>query len=221
MKKLLAVTLAVLCVFMLCACGESDDPEPTEAVQTEEPTDTAEPIVSEEPEPSEDPDDPVDPNYTGLTENFAGGEVEDPSQEELDGDDDLDPEETADPEGTVKEKSREALEGELGIVLPAPEGATNLVWSRIEEASPIAQLTFTLDGKNYCFRAQETSELKDISDLSLSNPQTDSSNMDYTMKVEGGKGVVIWFVDGYSFCISMDSGASFDELELIYGTVNC
>ena len=214
MKRKIALILAIVFIFALSACGESADPD-TSAEPSADPAVTDAPEETQELQPVETdaPEDDPEPVEIGFGGTLAT-ELEDPSIEELEGDD-------VDETGTTKAVSQEALEGELGIVLPTPEGATNLVWEKIDGDYPIAQLTFTLEGKSYCYRAQETGDAKDISEMSFGSPEIDDSNMDYTIKLEGSKGVVIWFVDGYSFSVSMSSGATHDDLELIFGIINC
>ena len=49
-----------------------------------------------------------------------------------------------------------------GLSIEAPEGATDVVYSYIdatdEEGEAIAQVVFTLDGNEYCYRCQSTAE---------------------------------------------------------------
>lgn len=58
----------------------------------------------------------------------------------------------------VHECTAEELLEVTGMDLAAPEGAENAACAYIdvENEEPIAQLTFTLDGKEYCYRAQST-----------------------------------------------------------------
>lgn len=208
MKKYLALILALMFVFMFCACGSGE---------TEDPVESADPTESTEP----GTDDPV------QSEEPSVPDVEDPSLEELgvgdDDDDDDDDNSIGDDDDTPsspKSQSKEALEAELGIALPDPAGATDIAWARIAGDDPIAQLTFKLDGKEFCLRVQETGEFKDISEMTFTNPQTDDTNEDYVMKLEGSNGVITWFVDGFSYAIKSSAVSSFDDLELAYGAVN-
>ncbi|MDO4176207.1 MAG: hypothetical protein Q4D99_01850 [Bacillota bacterium] len=61
-----------------------------------------------------------------------------------------------------------------GISLDAPEGATDVAYSYIDATSddgyPIAQVEFTLDGQEYCYRCQMTDELSLCGD---DNPEAD------------------------------------------------
>lgn len=119
-------------------------------------------------------------------------------------------------ENPVKDVTPQAIFEELGIEVFAPEGAENVVWTKIDGEPPIAQLDFKLFGYNYCFRAQTTGEAKDISGVTFQNPEVDDSNIEFTMTLEGDKGVVTWFTDGVSYSVFMDGNADFDELLIIH-----
>ncbi len=64
--------------------------------------------------------------------------------------------------GAVEDALRDVSEQELvdaaGIDLPAPEGAENVVYNVLMASSetPMAEMNFTLDGKDLCLRAQAT-----------------------------------------------------------------
>lgn len=58
----------------------------------------------------------------------------------------------------LTECTQEELLETTGFDLVAPDGAENISYAYIavEEEEPIAQLQFTVDGKEYCYRAQST-----------------------------------------------------------------
>lgn len=58
----------------------------------------------------------------------------------------------------MHECTEEELAQATGIALTAPEGASDVKYFYIDSGeSAISQVIFTLDGKNYCYRAQPTS----------------------------------------------------------------
>ena len=128
-----------------------------------------------------------------------------------------DPQPTAEGmENPVKDVTPDTIFEELGLDVSAPEGAEDVVWTKIDGKPPIAQLDFKLFGFTYCFRAQTTGEAKDISGVTFQNPEVDDSNIEFTMTLEGDKGVVTWFTDGVSYSVFMDGNADFDELLIIH-----
>lgn len=60
-----------------------------------------------------------------------------------------------------------------GLAIDAPEGATNVAYAYIdaadEDGEPIAQVTFTMDGQDYCYRCQSTSETDIFAGISDEN----------------------------------------------------
>ena len=74
----------------------------------------------------------------------------------------------------IHECSREELMEATGIVLDAPEGATDASYLYIDTDPRISQVTFKLDGKEYCYRAQPTNALS----ISSSANGTDASGAD-------------------------------------------
>lgn len=58
----------------------------------------------------------------------------------------------------VHECSYDELLQATGIAIDAPEGAENVAYAYIDtQPAPISQVCFTLDGMNFCYRAQPTS----------------------------------------------------------------
>lgn len=64
----------------------------------------------------------------------------------------------------VQEMSQADLAAALGVFLEAPEGAENAVWSAIDNT--VAQLTFTLDGRDYFYRVQDSGDKTESFDIS-------------------------------------------------------
>lgn len=59
----------------------------------------------------------------------------------------------------VHEGTLDEVMAATGIILDVPENATEVVYAYIDADYPISQVTFRLDGKDYCYRAQPTSAL--------------------------------------------------------------
>ncbi len=75
----------------------------------------------------------------------------------------------------VKEMSESDMTQETGIDLPAPEGATDVVYSVIDTGdAKIAQMDCTYDGQEICLRACHT----DLTGLEQTNPNADPRNFD-------------------------------------------
>ena len=192
MKKYIAVILVILLAASLCACGGEDAPEPTETVPV--PTESVAPVESDEIQPSEDVA-PVPVKDTEKVIKSTEGEVI----------------------KSKAENTRQEITEEFGMEISEPEGLNPDDWIMLEDGT--AQISFKLEGVECCHRIKETSGPEDISGLSFSNPETDDSNSDYTMKLEGGKGVIIWYIDGFSYSVAIESGASFELLELAFSYV--
>lgn len=155
-----------------------------------DPTESVEPTESAEPTESVEPVEPV--------------ESEDP--------DDPDDGNTDEKQPISDPLSLEALSEELGVDLIIPEGVEAVLFKDGETV----QITFKLDGKEYCFRAKKTETAQNVSGVELKNPEVDDSNEEFTMYLSGSSGLVTWFFDGVSFSVYMESGADFDELLIIH-----
>ncbi|MCQ2500413.1 MAG: hypothetical protein MJ117_03575 [Lachnospiraceae bacterium] len=75
----------------------------------------------------------------------------------------------------MKEMSEADMTQETGIDLPAPEGATDVVYSVIDTGdAKIAQMNCTYDGQEICLRACHT----DLTGLEQTDPNADPRNFD-------------------------------------------
>lgn len=81
----------------------------------------------------------------------------------------------------VEGMTREELMNRTGLTLNAPQGAENAVWQVINggEAGMIAELIFTLDSAEYCYRAQSTAnfETYDMSGMFYNWTATESGSV--------------------------------------------
>lgn len=86
----------------------------------------------------------------------------------------------------VHECDVDEMTKETGVALDAPEGAEDVQYSYIEGDEKIAQVSFTLDGKDYCYRAKMTSE---ILDMGNSDPDANILDVEDEMKasIESGE----------------------------------
>ena len=99
----------------------------------------------------------TDGEDTTVAEESTDAAAEDSGKEELDG--------MANSWSDISEDEADALVPNL---FAAPEGATNVAWSKMEgDGNPMVQMTFDSDGLSYVARAQVTGDKEeDISGLS-------------------------------------------------------
>lgn len=119
----------------------------------------------------------------------------------------------------IKQVSYEELVKVTGIPLYIPEEATEVVYSTIAPEPPVAQATFTLDGKDVCLRAVATNELEaqDISGLYYQWEITEVIDVGYctgTVYLKGDMGYVAWLdiAPGINYNLSLKSGATKEAL---------
>ena len=126
----------------------------------------------------------------------------------------------------IHETDEAGLAKATGISLPAPEYAEDVSWSYIEPNGepPIAQMSFTLDGKKALLRAQATGKtaLEDLPDISGLNYKWTTTGEQEEAVVgrramvftNGEAGYVTWLdvVPGIHYCLGMSEGASVTEL---------
>lgn len=128
----------------------------------------------------------------------------------------------------IRQMSREELIEESGVDLGAPENAEDLVYSiiELEGANPVAQLRFTLDEQELCFRAQYigTEKAEDISGLYYEWERKEYAYVNYCAGLAffaGELGYIKWFdpVSGIQYSLSMTEGAKFDAMLKLAETV--
>lgn len=143
----------------------------------------------------------------------------------------------------VHECTIEEMAEATGISIDAPEGATDVAYAYIEgtdDVAPVSQVIFTLDGQEYCYRAQST----DMTGFGLTDPDVDPfeafdnacaagqelSGLHYTFQDQasgeidgrealvavnpGNAGFMAWIdvVPGILYSLGVDSNADADTL---------
>ena len=106
-----------------------------------------------------------------------------------------------------------------GIPLNVPEEAKDVAYLVINGTNPIAQVKFSLDGKEYCYRACATGEFEavDISGLYYEWSENVDIEVGYCagkMYTREGIGVVTWLdiALGINYTLSCDTDANGEEL---------
>ena len=122
----------------------------------------------------------------------------------------------------IHETDEAGLAAATGISLPAPKDAADVSWSYIElkEEAPIAQMSFTLDGKKAFLRAQatgRTDSAADISGLYYDWNTTAEAEVAYCKAqvfTNGTAGYIAWLdvAPGVQYNLGMTEGASADDL---------
>lgn len=123
----------------------------------------------------------------------------------------------------VHECTAEELTAQTGITLNAPITAVDVSYRYIDgEKEPLAQVTFTYQGKVYTYRAQRTETIEDISGMyyDWTTTTNDSEDTPYTCYfTDGGQGIALWYADGTSYALCMMENASEEALVTMYGIV--
>ena len=125
----------------------------------------------------------------------------------------------------VREATEKSILEETGIDLVAPKGAKDVRYSTINANSTIAQMKFSLDGKEYNYRAMSASEYSDISGMYYEWTETEPTNLGGLIAevsyIPGEQGIITWYdvVPGLLYSLSVDSGASADLLKKVAGQV--
>lgn len=123
----------------------------------------------------------------------------------------------------VHECTAEELTAQTGITLNVPVTAVDVTYRYIDgENEPLAQVTFTYQGKVYTYRAQRTETIEDISGMyyDWTTTTNDSEDTPYTCYLtDGGQGIALWYADGASYALSMAEDASDEALVTMYGIV--
>ena len=121
----------------------------------------------------------------------------------------------------VKEASADEIAERFGVVMKAPENAEELSYTIIDGETPLAQLSFLLDGAAYTYRIARAPAYRDISgmyyewqEISVEEDEDGSIRL-----IDGGAGVYDRFdaAEGTVYSLSMDSGASPDALTEMAG----
>ena len=140
---------------------------------------------------------------------------------------------------TMVESTYEGVLQATNIDLPAPKDATNVQYFYYKEKNPIAEMRFTLDGKEACLRAQSTALtafpyegdalVKAVAEGKNLENGTDISGMYYKWDTfssqdvqycnaqcfrAGDVGYIAWIdvVPGYLYNLMMQSGATDETL---------
>jgi len=88
-----------------------------------------------------------------------------------------------------------------------------------EGAEPMAEINFTYQEDQYCYRIQSTSQLTDISGMFFDWAQNEKATIGYNegeaLFNEGKEGIINWYdaAPGLMYSIGMETGASLDKLE--------
>ena len=118
----------------------------------------------------------------------------------------------------IKEGTEKSVLEETGIDLAAPKGAKDVTYQTITADATIAQMSFTMDGKNYNYRVMSATEYSDISGMYYDWNTVDVTNVNGIIAEAsynpGEQGVITWFdvVSGLVYSLSVESGASTDVL---------
>lgn len=119
----------------------------------------------------------------------------------------------------VQEVSYEELIEQTGISLKTPADAENVVYTVINSETMIAQVKFSLNGKEYCYRACATSEFEamDISGLYYEWTATEEIEVNYCagkMHEREGMCVVTWIdiAPGINYTLSCEKDAVKEEI---------
>ncbi len=121
------------------------------------------------------------------------------------------------PNPVVPVDGPEAIEEQLGIYMYAPEEATDVQYSIIDDR--VAQVDFVMDGRNYTARIEKTPEYEDISGYYTGfKHEKDMDWIGYEYHIAynvSQEGVATWYdtFTGCSYSVSMDSGATARRLE--------
>lgn len=120
------------------------------------------------------------------------------------------------PNPVVEVDSPEAVNDQLGVNMFVPKDAVVSSCSVIDDS--LGQIIFTLSGKDFTYRAQNTSAIEDISGLHYdftSKGEFDTAGVACSMQYnEGEAGFCHWYDDiaKTTYSISVDAGASEEVL---------
>lgn len=118
------------------------------------------------------------------------------------------------PNPLVEVADAQAIESQLGLEMPLPKGATPTSFCIIGDT--LGEINFDWESGSYCYRAQRSDELVDISGLYGSFAHVESVEFDgipVTLSLnDGTDGMVSWFHDGVSYSLAMAENANEDAL---------
>ena len=120
----------------------------------------------------------------------------------------------------VREATAREIQERMGAPVAVPQGAQDVAYSLIDmtDEEEIAQVQFTLDGIQYCFRTQPGDGLTDISGMYYEWTKEDlaplpglEAEAHYN---EGEAGILLWYHQGRGLAcsVSMDTGATLEAL---------
>lgn len=120
----------------------------------------------------------------------------------------------------VREATAREIQERMGAPVAVPQGAQDVAYSLIDmtDEEEIAQVQFTLDGIQYCFRTQPGDGLADISGMYYEWTKEDlaplpglEAEAHYN---EGEAGILLWYHQGRGLAcsVSMDTGATLEAL---------
>lgn len=111
------------------------------------------------------------------------------------------------------ESDRQGVLEATGFALDAPEGAENAAWFWFNTEPKIAELRFTLDGRNFTYRASGENAFKDISGMYYTWEENTEAAIAYLKAQlfwnEDKEGIMLWYdmAPGVMYSLSVDTGA--------------
>lgn len=112
----------------------------------------------------------------------------------------------------VHDCTRDELLNATGIVLDAPDGAENIRYSYIDTGSePISQVVFTLDGNEFCYRAQPTASTSIMANLTDENASLENLSKALSECTNIGAALSGMHYDWKTVCL-IDVGQSCDGI---------
>ena len=123
-------------------------------------------------------------------------------------------------ENPVQPSTREEIETLDGVSITLPKDTADAQWSRIMADGIIDQVAFTFQECAYCYRVKETGELEDISGMNYEWGEPEggevSPDAPRLFTNEDGQGVILWYQDGHTHCVSLSEHATTDKLLTAY-----
>jgi len=110
--------------------------------------------------------------------------------------------------------TKDELTGATGFSLCAPLKAENVSYAYIDGDNPTAEMTFSLGGATFVYRAKPSAEAKDISGMYYEWTEKNDVSVSYCDATvgwnEGKEGSIRWYdaVPGVNYALSMTNGAT-------------